>query len=247
MARIEEASVWCPPGWERDTYRHDDHQHLFYVVGGDYDGGRPAVLLMHEFPGITPALVDLATTLAAHFRVVVPSILGRDGNPGTIDSLRQICVRREIHAFARDGNSRSAHWLRAFASEHVSGGRPYGVIGMCFTGGYALALAVDDQVKAVVVAQQATPILPRRSLGLSQEDSNTLAARKDLCVRDYRFRRDPISPASKMEATTGLLGETVIVSTLTEPCQWSHSTLTGPRRDRDAVTEVVEFLIARLG
>ncbi|MEO6530408.1 MAG: hypothetical protein ABIO25_05760, partial [Specibacter sp.] len=72
---------WCPDGWKKYSFAHLDHAHAFYVI----DRGRagnvlPSVMLMHEFPGISGNLVCLANTLAEDFRVVIPSILGRDGD-----------------------------------------------------------------------------------------------------------------------------------------------------------------------
>ncbi len=121
------------------------------------------------------------------------------------------------------------------------------MIGMCFTGNYALALAVDPQVKAAVVAQPAMPVAPRGGLGLSQADRDMLAVRGDLCVRGLRFRHDLISSPRKLSAAERLLGpERMTVSTLTEPRSWRHSTLTGVDRNRDAVLFITEFLAARL-
>lgn len=54
-------------GRERTFYTVDRHQ-----------GTAPSVLLMHEFPGISEHLVALVETLTEHFRVVVPSIVGRE-------------------------------------------------------------------------------------------------------------------------------------------------------------------------
>ena len=113
--------AWCPEGWAKNDFAHGDHAHPFYVIDRrPVRQLRPSILLMHEFPGISNDLVALADRLAAEFRVVVPSVFGRDGDPACLDTLRQICVRREIHAFARDGVSRSVGWLRDLADTHVA-------------------------------------------------------------------------------------------------------------------------------
>jgi dienelactone hydrolase len=240
---------WCPPGWQRHDFAHGSHSHAYYVIDGAMtDAGRPSVMLMHEFPGISENLVALADVLAADFRVVVPSIIGRDGSPSSLDSVRQLCVRREIHAFARDGVTTSVRWLRDFADEHVatSGDSPYGVIGLCLTGNFALALAVDRRVKAAVVGEPAIPVRPS-GLGLSDEDAEALRGRFDLKVQGYRFRRDCMSPAAKLTAAQQLLGkDRIAVFTLTSPDQNKHSTLTGRWRSEAAIANVRGFLRERL-
>lgn len=240
---------WCPDGWAKDHYVHGDHSHAYYVVDHGKDAGeRPSVLLLHEFAGISQNLVELADTLAEDFRVVVPSIFGRDGDPTAFDSVRQLCVRREVHILAYDGISRSVEWLRDFAEKHVAteAGRPWGVIGMCFTGNFALALAVDARVKAAVVAEPALPLQPS-GLGLSSEDRARLTVRTDLKVQGYRFRRDCMSPAGKLRAAQELLGsERMKIFTLDEPRTTAHSVLTGRWRNDSAIAGVRAFLGDRL-
>lgn len=240
--------VWPPEGWAQDTFAHADHAHSFYIVDRSAGDERaPSVLLMHEFPGISDNLVALADVLAADFRVVVPSIVGRDGSADPLDSLRQICVRREVHIFARHGVSAAVGWLRDFADTHVAdpSGRPYGVIGLCLTGNFALALAVDPRVAAAVVGEPAIPVWPS-GLGLSAEDSACLAGRTDLRVQGYRFRHDRLSPGAKLDSAKQLLGERLRVFTLTEPNQHGHSTLTGRWRSEAAIASTRAFLKERL-
>jgi hypothetical protein len=205
-------------------------------------------MLMHEFPGISGDLVELADTLAQDFRVVVPSIFGRDGAPQAGDSLKQICVRREVYVLARHRVSAAVGWLRDFADEHVARGRnePYGVIGMCFSGNFALALAVDPRVAAAVLAQPSLPVWPC-ALGLSPEDRQTLQNRTDLRVQGYRFRRDRISPPAKLNTALELLGpEKMRVFQLSEPDERKHSTLTGCCRNEEAIAGIRSFLTERL-
>ncbi|WES62846.1 dienelactone hydrolase family protein [Microbacter sp. GSS18] len=238
---------WCPEGWRRDTFVHGDRTYVYYEAQhGTSRKRRPAVLLLHELPGITEHLVELADTLSEDFRVFVPSILGRDGSPSMAGSAREICVRREVHLFGSDAVSRSTGWLKAFAAEHLAPNGRYGVIGMCFSGGYALALAVDPSVAAAVVAQHATPILPVRSLGLSKADQAALEENDDLEVRAYRFGCDAMAPAAKAVAAKRMLGDRVVVTTLAKPRWVAHSTLTGPDASDRAIAEVREFLTERL-
>ena len=221
-------------------------------------------MLMHEFPGISPYLVHFAETLADHFRVVVPSIIGRDGHPNALGSTVQLCVRREVHLFRTGVTSPAVPWLRDLLETRVSQGQPCGVVGMCLSGGFALAIAIDPLVSAAVIAQPAVPVsrlgplrLPgeqRRAadLGLSPADLIRLSQRAGtettaLCARGYRFAHDAISPPAKLAAAQVLLGDDAMkVVTLHQPNAQQHSTLTGPDRNDTAVTEVIEFLSQRL-
>ena len=58
-------------------------------------------------------------------------------------------------------------WLRALAAhEHERCGGPgVGAVGMCFTGGFALAMAADDRLLAPVLSQPSLPV--RRCEGAS--------------------------------------------------------------------------------
>ncbi|GAA1469914.1 dienelactone hydrolase family protein [Microbacterium thalassium] len=240
--------LWCPEGWRRDIFEHDGRTHVFYEAEHEkHPPSRPAVLLLHELPGIDRHLERLANTLSADFRVFVPSILGRDGDPGFIGSAREVCVRREVHMFGSGAASRSTGWLKAFAAQHLAPQGRYGVIGMCFSGGYALALAVDEAVAAAVVAQHAAPLFPVGGLGLSQDDRDALEEHPDLRVRAYRFGCDAMAPASKAAAAKKLLKDRIVVTTLAKPRWRSHSTLTGPDASDRAIAEVREFLAERLG
>jgi dienelactone hydrolase len=253
--------AWLPERWRREVFEDPaGRERTYYEVVPPEPHG--SVLLMHEFPGISDHLVRFANTLATKLRVVVPSIVGRDGQASLAGSVAQLCIRREIHVFATGRTSPAVTWLRALADQVVArDGRPYGVVGMCMTGGFALALAVDPRVQAAVVAQPALPFarigpiplpgLARREadLSLSAEDRQQLRDRVDaddgLCVRAYRFRDDETSPAARMSTLETLLGDAVEVTTLTEPRPDGHSTLTRDRND-GAVAEVLAFLLDRL-
>ena len=76
------------------------------------------------------------------------------------------------------------------------------VVGMCFTGGIALATVVQPQVRAVVSAQPALPLplspRARASVGLSHEDLEE-AKRCDKPILALRFKHDPICPRKRIE------------------------------------------------
>src|SRR3954452_5502063 len=76
-----------------------------------------------------------------------------------MSSLRQACVNLEFNKLKLRQTSPIADWLRSLARElHAElGGPGVGALGMCFTGGFALALMVGDSVAPPVLAQPSLP------------------------------------------------------------------------------------------
>jgi len=243
-----------PTGWQR----REVSGCVYYVVGDSADvAARPTVVLLHEVTGISGDLIEWAIELARSFRVLVPALLDREGRPGYLRAARALCVRREIHVFATGHTSPVVTRLREMLAVEVPDGVRCGVIGMCLSGGFALALAVDQRVAAAVVAQPSLPVhgprmLPGSAgraaeLGLSPADQSALGRRQNgtLAVRAFRFEEDRISPPERLESITELLGPDVA-----RPCTLPggrHSTLTGAHRSSSAVADVIAFLGDRLG
>jgi dienelactone hydrolase len=85
---------------------------------------------------------------------------------------------------------------------------------MCFTGGFALAMAVDDEMLAPVLSQPSLPFaggkVRKRALGLADADLATVAARDDLCVLAMRFTGDPAVPAERFQHLSEVFGDRLI-------------------------------------
>jgi dienelactone hydrolase len=134
--------------------------------------------------------------------------------PETVRSIVQVCVSREF-AILADRTSRAEHWLRALAARaHAECGGPgVGAIGMCFTGGFALAMAVEPAVLAPVASQPGLPapvtVRKRAALGLDPADLARVRERaKDgLCVLGLRFSQDKGCPAERFETLRRTLGD----------------------------------------
>src|SRR6201996_3257740 len=143
----------------------------------DFDDGRwtrpvyrrgtgPAVIVIHEMPNMHPLVVRFANHVAeAGMTVFMPSLFGHAGrNPTPLSGLGQmvagICIRREFHVWATDKSSPIVDWLRALARKaHAEcGGKGVGAVGMCFTGGYALAMMNETGMVAPVLSQPSMPI-----------------------------------------------------------------------------------------
>jgi dienelactone hydrolase len=92
-------------------------------------------------------------------------------------------------------------------------GKGVGVIGQCFTGGFALAAAVDDSVLAPVLSQPSLPFpvsrRHRRDLGISDGDLVKVRARcaAGTPVMGLRFTGDRASPGDRFARLREELGD----------------------------------------
>jgi dienelactone hydrolase len=220
-------------------------------------GTGPAVIVMAELPGITPKVAGFARKVAAiGCTAVMPHLFGEPGRDpagasrgasmvAIAKTIGPLCVSREFTMWAANRTSPVVEWLRALADhEHeVCGGPGVGAIGMCFTGGYALAMMIDDWVAAPVVAQPAAPFAvgAKRGadLGLSPADRDAVVARAEAgCpVLGVRYAEDK-AVGTRFTTLRELLGDKFTAVEL--PGQ-GHSTLT-EERSQEAVDAVVEFL-----
>lgn len=171
--------------WTLDAHSFEGVSHPTYRKGSG-----PGAIVIHEIPGLTLAMITFGEeVVAAGFTVVMPHLFGKPEeakNLGSIArSMGQICVRKEFTMLATGVTSPIAGWLRSLAREvhDELGGPGVGAIGMCFTGGFALAMMVDTSVVAPVLAQPSTPfaVSARRSrdLNLRRGPGNRQGARSD--------------------------------------------------------------------
>lgn len=255
-------------GFARDNFTFSATTHDVYRRGNG-----PAVIVIAEVPGITPTVAQFATRVAElGCTAVLPHLFGTPGQPrGVVNSAQAIakaCVSREFTMFASRQPSPVTEWLRALARhEHErSGGPGVGVVGMCLTGGFALAMAVDDTVIAPVMSQPSLPfgLDPRGSndLGVTDQGLAKVKARTvedGLQVLGLRFSADRLCPARRFDRLQRELGDAFIRvdidSGLRNPYGNSllaHSVLTEDLVDRqghptrDALDKVLGFLSERL-
>ena len=213
-----------------------------------------AELVRRYATGITPEVAAFGEELVdAGYTVVMPSLFGTDGEAmtagSTLRSLRQVCISREFTKLRTGETTPVTGWLRSLArSLHDElGGPGVGAIGMCFTGGFALAMMVDDSIAAPVLAQPSTPFvgLPGRAadVNLSPEDLARVKERAAAgCqVLGLRYRKDPLV-GSRFTTLTEELGEDFIKVELEGR---GHSTVTEQRSQR-AVDAVLDFFGERL-
>ena len=201
------------PGFQASTFRHQGRSHPVYRAGAG-----PAVIVIHEIPGIHPGMLSFAQRLLdGGYTVYLPSLFGRPGQPAStgavLRSIVRVCVSREF-AILADRTSPVVTWLRALAAtaHRECGGPGVGVIGMCLTGGFALAMAVEPAVWAPVLSQPGlpAPVTARRraTLGLDPADLTAVKARTrgGLCVLGLRFSADRGCPAERFQRLRRELG-----------------------------------------
>ena len=140
------------------TFLGDDH--LVYRAG---EG--PPVLVLAEMPGITPTVADFARTVAnAGMTVFLPHLFGTDGrerSPGYLAAtLTKACVSRQFAALHSEVTAPATLWLRDLMRRACgwTGHHGAGVVGMCFTGGFALAMLMEPELVAPVLSQPSLPI-----------------------------------------------------------------------------------------
>ena len=93
-------------------------------------GAGPAVVIIHEVPGITPQVAAFARRVAERgMTAVLPDLLGTPGKPVTIpyaiSSLVRACVSQVFTLLALNKTSPIVNYLRELAAyEHLASGGP---------------------------------------------------------------------------------------------------------------------------
>jgi len=202
-------------------FRKGEHCHLGTARDVYRAGKGPPVILLSEIPGITPATLALARRLLdAGYSVILPQLMGHPGRPvsiaGGLSVAGQLCVSKEFELLALRKASPITDWLRSLArAEHARHGGPgVGVIGMCLTGGFALAMMVEPSVIAPVLSQPSLPLPVSRAhacaLGVSDADLATIkkrVANEDLSVLGLRFTADVLMPGARFRRLHEELGD----------------------------------------
>lgn len=213
--------------FERTSFAHDGKTRTIFRLGSG-----PAVIVIAEMPGITPKLAEFAERVAAiGCTAVMPHLFGdpgRDPLPSgrftpraamyLMSSIVPTCISKDFTVWATGKTSPVVGWLRALAaSEHERCGGPgVGAIGMCFTGGFALAMATDDRILAPVLAEPSLPVggkRQKRTIDISPAD---LAVVKKRCADDrlrvlgMRFKNDRYVPDERFAFLRAELGDAFV-------------------------------------
>ena len=235
-------------------------------------GSGPAVIVIHEMPGLHPLVIAFADRVAAAgMTVYCPSLFGEPGRPvspgyALATIAWTICIRREFNVWATDRSSPIVDWLRALARQaHADcGGRGVGAVGMCFTGNFALAMMTEPAVVAPVLSQPSLPLAgrnPKRGAGVGVSRKEIACARQrfedeDLSMIGLRFTSDAFVPDARFDTLRREFGDRFEAIELADedaaPAQMApHSVLTlhlkedGPTKA--AEQRVIAFFRERTG
>ena len=218
--------------------------------------------------GLADHLVD------AGFTVAVPSLYGEPGRPMSagyaLRTIAKACITKEFMAFARRAERPIAEYTRALARQlHGEAGGPgVGVIGMCFSGGFALAAAVEPAVLAPVASQPSVPFPVgaerRRDLGHVRPRARRVGERvrtEGLCLLGLRFSEDRAVAQGPVRGHRGdlrprLAGDPASIrapatrrasASASTPCSPAPTSRRPVTRRNEARAQVTEFLRSRLG
>jgi dienelactone hydrolase len=257
------------PGYT--TIQHTDaagRRHPVHVAG---DG--PPVVIIHELAGVSPMLLEFARRVRERgFATHLPVLIERRGGPARLlVAAIQVCVSAEFTKLARGKTSPIVGWLRSYGTSiHLETGNEIGVVGMCLTGGFALAMAVDPHVAASVTGHPTLPLgigtARQRDLGIDSADLAALKRRSDLSVKGVRFSCDLIAPRRRFDRMQEEFGDRFDRTDVASGpgsrlgfSRWEHSLLNNRRLQpgnptKDAaraelervVDEVLDFLELRL-
>ncbi len=256
-------------------FSHDGATHDVYRKGSG-----PVVIVITELPGISPLVLGFAARVVAlGCSAVLPDLFGtagRDPTSGTrlqntlygLRSMVGACISREFTVLATGRTSRVIGWLRALAAQEHDrcGGPGVGVVGMCFTGGFALAMSVDRRVLAPVLSQPSLPFAigksRKRTIDCSPAELDMVAGRcaaEGLRVLGLRFHGDPLVPAERFDFLRKRLGDGFVAVELdqadgnpAETLSRHHAVLTAGLIDepgeptRDALDQVLAMLSHKL-
>jgi dienelactone hydrolase len=236
-------------------------------------GAGPAVIVIAEVPGITPDVVAFADRVAGvGCTAVLPHLFGVPGQPMSVRNTAQVaawcCVSREFATWAAGRTSPVTEWLHALGRHELArcGGPGVGAVGMCMTGGFALAMMVDDSVLAPVLSQPSLPFpvskRHRRDLGISAAELQVVKDRtrtQQVEVLGLRFTDDIACPPERFGRLRQELGDAFLAVEIDSSPgnphgirKRAHSVLTEDFVDepdhptRDALDRVLGFLQDRL-
>lgn len=220
-------------------------------------GSGPAVIVIHEIPGVTPLVTKFANEVVDRgFTVIMPSLVGTPekspSKPYIMQSMLKVCIAKEFTTMAMNKTSPVIAWLRALARNvHAEVGGPgVGAIGMCFSGGFALGMMVDEIMIAPVLSQPSLPFSVGKERGadlnLSPDDEAAVIerAQQGCQVLGLRFTEDKLV-GDRFTTLREKLGDAFIAIELPSNEKQDHSVLT-EQRDDASVERVLDFFAEKL-
>jgi dienelactone hydrolase len=239
-------------GWDQSSFTHEGVTHPTWRKGTG-----PVVIVVHEIPGVTPKVIEFAERVVNQgFTVVMPLLVGEVGRGPSgayiAQSMAKVCISREFTTMAMHKTSPIISWLRALAHQlhNEVGGIGVGAVGMCFSGGFALGMMVDDIMVAPVLSQPSLPFAIGGSraadLNLSESDQARVVERAQAgCqVLGLRYTGDKLV-GTRFATLHELLGDAFIAVEFASTSKQDHSVLT-EQIQPEAVERVLQFFNDKL-
>jgi dienelactone hydrolase len=231
----------------------------------DFDGevltigmvSRPAIVLLHELPGLYDATLGLGRCLAKQeFSVYLPLLFGTVGQDNSLLGYFQACWSREFACGRLQTTSKAVKKVSVLCDEAANrSGQKVGVIGMCLTGAFPLALlGTNPNVTAAVMCQPALPFSALKGrptdaeaedLGVSQKNEES-ARGSGIPFLALRYLDDRISPERRMMVLEERFKNQVATIRLPSGHPSTHSTLAG-NFNQAAFDDTVAYLRVRMG
>ncbi|MDP3542631.1 MAG: dienelactone hydrolase family protein [Elusimicrobiota bacterium] len=187
------------PGFERRDFTAGGVSKPVYRAGSG-----PAVVLIHELPGMVPECVELGRKIAAEgYSVYMPLLFGEPMTNYGVKPVLWACVWKEFSVLSTHGKSPAADWLRALSRKAFAerGGKGVAAIGMCFTGRFALSLMMDKELIAPVLCQPSSSYSDS-ALGIPETEwDNAVKRSKDenIPVLGLRFEEDSLCRKARFD------------------------------------------------
>jgi dienelactone hydrolase len=254
------------PGFTAEQVNFDRSEKTVYRGGSG-----PAVIVMHEIPGISPQVHRFARWVVdAGFTVYMPSMFGvpmkRVSRPYSAEQVFKACIGHEFKVLAMHESSPIVDWLRALARKAFSeqGGRGVGAVGMCLTGNFALSMMLDEFLMAPVLSEPSLPfpVGRKRIAALHASKAEIDAAHRNIAkgakILGLRFKGDPFCQTARFQALRQEFGDAFEAIELDPKCanpygnKPAHSVLTLELIDKEgeptkqAAERVIEFFKEQL-
>lgn len=240
------------PGFASFCFRSGDITRQVYVA----DGGGPPVILLHELPGLIDADLNAAKCLSeGGYTIVAPLLFGEPGGDGAfLRYYREVCGKERFACGKGNVTSPEVAWLLELTRDvrrRWAVGKGLGVIGMCLTGAFPLAMLREPSVTAVVLCQPTIPFnsvsflrlfTDKRGLGISPDDLAHAKSRADVPVLGIRYTGDWRCPRQRFER----LHDEFKGRFYRMDIEGKHHSTLGGDFSQEALLEVLAYLNARL-
>ena len=194
---------------EFKTYQHTFNDADKWVYHGG-DPAHPLVFLLHEIPNPTPEVFKLGRRLILEgYHVHIPVFFGTPNKEYSMASaLSQLtlgCIRREFKVFASEDTSPVVDWLRNLCTTQMNrfSTKKVGMIGMCFTGNFALGLSAEGWMQAPILSQPSLPYpvskAQQQGLHIAPETLTRAVNNQQLEILGLRFTNDWMCPRERFD------------------------------------------------